>query len=260
MCFSLLSGCQKAQPLPFATSSRPASFRVIAITLWGETAIEAEYGLSVRKAGPNQRFVSTMYTSGVLNSGDEQILFDSRVRTPEDAWPMLMQHAISAAPARFAFNDLGAPESMTNYDFWREQALLNLAGLQLPGSPDFSQSPMLSQGGSLHDLRSIFPGKPSSSGLIRSLTIAGLQVMVTEICNETQVGTNSVWECSGELDSIGGSNSRVFGIATRSRLEFGSLGMLRMEAEFVGTSVALNPSTGELVDQPIAGKRLVERL
>ena len=258
-CFSAVVGCQKQTPVPLATPAKPALYRVIAVSLAGSAAIEAEYGLRIEAGGPMQRRVATTYTKGTVASGDKPVHFDSSVPSSADPWPMLMQHAVSATPGLFKFDSSGSPTELLDADKWLQAALAALQSLELSGRPDFSDSPMLNTDAVVHDLRSIFPGTPVDGALMRAVTIAGLQVLVTETCTVEETASQSTWTCQGELDSIGGSRARVFDVATSATLVFSRLGMERMESEFVGTSVALNPTTGDLIDQPIAGRRLVER-
>ena len=256
----LVSACATIRPLSHGTESNPARYRVLALTSSHNTTIVSDYRISLSPSGVYSRIVKTDYTSGEISRGDENLQFDSRSPSPSDPWPLRIQHTVSAIPAHIRFSSHGRPDEIVDPGEWKKEVVRALGSLGLPGSPDMSENPAVDSDSLLHNLRELFPGTSVIDGsLTRAITVAGVSAIVTEKCTHLEPARGEGWHCTGSLDSIGTGHSRIFGISTASKLQFDRGGMASFESEYSGTSVGLEPSTGELLDLPVAGKRLVER-
>jgi len=246
---------------PLAAKVNPARYRVLAMTLGEGMTIRSEYEIELQPLRPDARTVQTNYSAGVIDRGGEEIRFDSRNPSDEDPWPMLIQHVVASTPLRVVFEHSGKPVAVEGIEEWKSLVTTRLGALEFPVNTQDPDSELLDPEAILRDLSRTFPGAPVSEGPFqRPLRVAGVAGSVDEDCRQAATPRGVAWECEGGVESLQHGAVHVFGITTHLAMGYDRSGLYRLEADYVGTVVRMNPSTGELLDEPIGGKRLVERL
>jgi hypothetical protein len=256
-----LIGCGAPRVESLAARVKPARYRVLAMSLGQGVTIQSEYEIELRPLRPDARIIQTNYSAGVVDKDGEKLHFDSRHPSKGDPWPMLIQHVVVSTPMRVVFDDSGKPVEVEEVDAWRTHVLERLNGLELPAKAHNSNSALLEPSTILRDLHRTFPGAPAADGTVRrEVTVAGIQGWVVDRCRQARSPRGLDWRCEGGAESLEEGSKRVFGVVTHLLMRYDRTGLYYLEADYVGTLVAYDPSSGELVDRPVGGKRSVERL
>lgn len=254
-----LLGCASPQIEPLGAKVKPARYRVVAISLGESTTIEAEYELEFRPHDANTKLVHTNYSVGAVDQGGQVLHFDSRTRKEEDPWPLLIQHVVASTSLTVTFDELGRPSVVEDKAAWQENAQERLKALSLPAGAHSADSELLQPEAVLRDIHRTFPGVPNDDGTMRRpVTLGGVSGWVDERCQPLPTGRG--WTCEGGADSLERGASRVFGVSSKLLMRYDGSGLSYLESEQVGTLVVYDPTSGELIDQAVGGKRAVERL
>jgi hypothetical protein len=254
-----LIGCASPPVEPLGSRNTVERYRVLAISLTEGTTIQSEYELELRPHSKNAMLVRTNYSVGAVDQGGKILRFDSRSRTEEDPWPLLIQHVVASTELAVTFDEHGRPAAVTDASAWQNLVRERLAALSLPAGAHQGDSELLKPEDVLRDIRRTFPGIPlDDSTLRRPVVVGGVNGWVEERCQGLPTGRG--WTCEGGAESLEQGAARVFGVTSRLVMRYDRSGLAYMETEQVGTLVGYDPISGELIDQAVGGKRAVERL
>jgi hypothetical protein len=259
LAIAVVTACARVPPDTALPRSEASLYDVAVAVASGERTVTSVYLLEVVPDGDRVWTVRTVHTEGTWEEGGESFTFDSDEPRPEDPWPLSLQHAVASVPAAVRFTEDGVPVGLVEEEGWRMAGLKAMQALQLPSQAMSAGDALLDPGGLVRDLQRNFPGMPPEGMWVRDESIVGLPSQRIESCEATTERRRAVWRCEGEVEGPKTGSARLHQVESSSVVVMDGRGLLSLEGTFSGTVVMLDESGTDLVDRPVAGRRLVVR-
>ncbi|MBW1878278.1 MAG: hypothetical protein JRJ84_07955 [Deltaproteobacteria bacterium] len=253
------TACARVPPDAMLPRSGTSLYDVVVAAASGERTVTSVYLLEVVPGAERVWTIRTVHTEGTWEETGGAFAFDSGDPRPEDPWPLLLQHAVASVPAVVQFTDDGVPVGLEEEEGWRMASLKAMQALDLPSQAMASGEALLDPRGLVRDLQRNFPGMPPEGVWVRDESIAGLPSQRIESCEATTEGRRAVWRCEGEVEGPKVGPARLHLMVSSSVVVMDKHGLVSLEGTYSGTLVMLDESGTDLVDRPVAGRRLVVR-
>jgi len=252
-------GCAKVPPDTVLPRNGISLYDVAVVAASGQRTLTAVYLLEAVPDDEGVWTIRTLHTEGTWEEGGEKLSYDSDAPAPEDPWPLSLQHAVASVPALVRFTEDGVPVGLVEEEGWRLASLKAMQALELPSQAMASGEALLDPGGLVRDLQRNFPGMPPEGVWVRDESIAGLPSQRIESCEATAEGRRRVWRCTGEVEGPKAGPARLHQMETSTQVVMDRRGLVSLEGTYSGTLVMLDESGTNVVDRPVAGRRLVVR-
>lgn len=250
----LPTGCAK-HTVP-ALGRHLQQWQVTVVVAEHDHVLSAAYTLTTEPLGDDRWSIHTTHTRGEWEQAGLPLAFDSDAPTRSDPWPLSAQHLISSVPAVVRLQADGRPDTLVDPQGWSDAAALALYSSELPPEALTTAGTLLDPDGLLRDLQRIFPGEPSAQTWRRTERVAGLTVTRTEQCQPGPPPQQ--WSCRGTLTPVEPGPVQLHEVDSWTRITTDRHGTLQIESGYAGTRLSL-ASDGRVLDEPIAGRRLVQR-
>lgn len=248
----LLAGCVH-RPVP-----TEGLYEVGNTQLSGERAVTTLLVLRVERLSAREAVIQTVDSEGEWEEHGRTHTFHASSQSLADPWPLRIQHAVAAAPARVHWDGGGALLSLVDAEAWRAEAWRAVEALGLPPAADISAQAVVDSQGLLYDLSRTFPGTPVPTWT-RSGTIAGVDITLQETCNPSKMNGQTKWICKSEEYSAGTGEARLDGLRTWSTLIADRHGLVSLETGYEATLSLLDAGGVARLRAPVLGHRLVQR-
>lgn len=252
----MLFGCPRS-PSGLTFGKGGVEYDVVVAVASSSQTITSVYTLSVQPASGSTLIFRTLDSEGTWEQGGTTLHFDAATPRASDPWPLILQHAISSVPVRIEMKD-GRPFRVLDEEAWRGDVLSALDALPLPEEARQSGQAMVDPDGVIRDLLRTFPGVPSPGHWEREERIAGVLGTRSEVC-ESGDGEGLRISCEGRAVARRGGSAHLHEVRTSTSFMFDRRGLLEMESQYDGTLVVAGTQQGQVLDRPIAGRRLVMR-
>lgn len=259
--FGLLFGCAPRMPHPLPSASRPATFRVAVAAGQGDAIVSQLSTLESHPKNKDSVVLLTSQTEGSLSRRDAEVTFDSRSPSPADPWPITLQHAVAQVPAQVRYSaETGQIMELVDVESWKNSARSAIRALRLPPEAIASGDAMVDPEGLLGDLRRYFPGSPSiGSSWRRADRIGGVMVTREETCALQRQKGQRIYQCTGVFQAQDTQVAYIQGAASTTNITIDKQGLVRMESQYSGTLHRPIMGGSDTIDQPIYGRRVVQR-
>lgn len=255
---ALLACAPAAQVLP--ATRGPKRYDVVVVGANGERSISSLVVLEVTPGPEAARTFATVRSEGTWEEHGEKLSFDSDAPSRRDPWFLRMQHLVASVPAIVELDVTGAPAALREEPAWRTAARELIYAADVPVQALEIGESLLDPSGLVRDLRRDFPGRPPSHGdWVRDERLAGIEASRVERCTVEQVAAETTWTCVGRADGPTEGAARLHDLETRTVLVADRRGLRLLESTWSGTLVLLDPSGTQVVDRPVAERRLVQR-